>query len=365
MKDSEAKELFRRLSEAPGAPGAEDAVRQIVAEQLDGLGEISYDGLGSLVCELSDGTERPRVSLDAHIDEVALMVQSIDSGGRLKFVALGGWWEHVLLAQRVDVHARSGVLPGVIGSVPPHFLAASERTQVRRIEQLSVDIGCSSAEEARALGVRPGDPVVPRAELLELGNPGTLCGKAFDNRVGVTLLCDLARSVGRDHPNRLVAVASVQEELGLRGATTSAALTRPDVAIVLECSPADDDPQEPAPQGRIGGGPQLRLFDPTALPNRRLARYVEAVAEENDIPLQLAVRRSGGTDAGAIHRSGTGVPTAVVAVPARYIHSHGAVLRWEDYVATRKLLLAVLRGLDGERVAELTRFGTTVGEGKR
>ncbi|RKZ12406.1 M42 family peptidase, partial [bacterium] len=153
-------------------------------------------------------------------------------------------------------------------------------------------------------------------------------------------------------------VGAVQEELGLRGAGTTTELTRPDVAIVLECAPADDLPGESLPQGVLGKGPQVRLFDPTALANRRLVRFVEEVADKCGLPIQPAVRRTGGTDAGAIHKSGQGVPTVVIAVPARYIHSHISLLQWADYRTAAKLVLELVLRLDADRVASFTRFDT-------
>jgi putative aminopeptidase FrvX len=357
MQESEAKELLARLSTAAGPPGAEDEVRGIVRRALGGVGTIRYDRLGSLICECRGTAESPRVVIDSHLDEVALMVQSITEAGRLPFVPLGGWWSHVLLAQPVDVITERGPVPGVIGSTPPHHLTPSEREKVLAIEKMYIDVGASSRAEVERLGVRLGDPVVPRTEFREMALAGVLSGKALDNRVGVCLMCqallDLAE---RGHPNTVIGVGAVQEEMGLRGAGTSTELTRPDVAIVLECAPADDLPGASEPQGVLGRGPQVRLFDPTTISNRRLVRFVESVAEEAGVPIQLAVRRSGGTDAGAIHRSLQGVPTVVVAVPARYIHSHIGLLHWQDYVAASRLVLELAVRLDAERVDSFTAF---------
>jgi endoglucanase len=182
-------------------------------------------------------------------------------------------------------------------------------------------------------------------------------GKALDNRLGVALMCETLLALGdRKHPNTVVGVGAVQEEIGMRGAGTASELARPDVALVLECTPADDLPGQVERQAVLGGGPQIRLHDPTAIPNRRLVRFVESVASEIGIEIQLAVRRGGGTDAGAIHRSRQGVPTVVIGVPARYIHSHVGLFDWRDYGAAQQLVLAVVLGLDAARAGELTRF---------
>jgi len=359
MREHESRELLMRLSNAAGPPGAEDEVRRIVQRTLEDVGTLRYDRLGSLICERRGTKDSPRIVIDSHLDEVALMVQSITDTGRLPFVPLGGWWSHVLLAQAVEVITERGPVPGVIGSTPPHHLPASEREKVLGIEKMYIDVGASARSDVEQLGIRIGDPVVPRTEFREMAVDGVLSGKAFDNRVGVCLMCEtLLGLTGRDHPNTVIGVGAVQEELGLRGAGTSTELTRPDVAIVVECAPADDLPGQAEPQGVLGRGPQVRLFDPTAISNRRLVRFVESVADECDIEIQLAVRRTGGTDAGAIHRSLHGVPTIVVAVPARYIHSHISLLRWQDYLAAARLVFEVIARLDADRVASFTAFET-------
>lgn len=351
------RNLVRELSLAAGPPGAEDDVRRVTRAALDGCGTVSYDRLGSLLCEQPGTADEPRVMLDSHLDEVALMVHSIDADGLLPVVALGGWWPHVLLAQRVDVLTAGGRVPGVIGSTPPHHLSADERNRVLPIESLFVDIGARTRDEARDAGVRVGDPIVPVAEFRELAVADAASGKALDNRLGVALMVETMRALAtRDHPNTVVGVGAVQEEVGTRGAGTAAELARPDVAIVLECTPADDLPGRKTRQASIGAGPQIRMFDPTALPNRRLADLVLAVAGEIDVPVQVAVRRAGGTDAATIHRWRAGVPTVVVGVPARYIHSHVGVFRWHDWEAAARLIPSLVERLDRERVANLVHF---------
>jgi endoglucanase len=349
--------LLRRLSLASGPPGAEDEVRRVVRDVLRGAGTISHDKLGSLLCERCGSDDRPRVVLDSHLDEVAFMVQAIADDGTVAFVALGGWWGHVLLGQRVEVLTERGKRPGVVGSKPPHFLSESERKQVLPIESMYVDLGASSGEQVAALGVQVGDMIVPCSEFRAMATDQVVSGKAFDNRVGVALMCEaLLELSSREHPNTVIGVGAVQEEVGARGAGTAAQLARPDVALVLECTPADDLPGAKQRQARLGGGPQIRHFDPTAISNRRLVRLVEEVAAESGIRLQLAVRRSGGTDAGRIQQVGTGVPTVVIGVPARYIHSHVALLHLGDYAAALELVLALVQRLDRERVEQLTRF---------
>ncbi len=357
MSDEASRELLRRLSLAAGPPGAEDEVRAIVRDCLRGAGAIRHDRLGSLLCERAGRSDTPRVALDCHLDEVAFLVHGISEEGRLSFVALGNWWGHVLLGQRVDVLGGGGRIPGVIGSTPPHFLTAEERKTVLEPERMYIDVGASERVQVERLGIRVGDPVVPAAEFREMAIAGVISGKALDNRVGVALMCETLAALGDgEHPNTLIGIAAVQEEVGLRGAGTAAELARPDVALVLECAPADDLPGRERGQAALGRGPQIRHFDPTAISNRRLVRFVEDVAAERGIPIQSAVRRSGGTDAGAIHRSRTGVPTVVIGIPGRYIHSHVTLIQWDDYVGARRLVLELVTRLDRSTVEQFTRF---------
>ncbi len=357
MTDRPSSDLLRRLTLAAGPPGSEDAVRAIVREELDGIGSIAYDRLGSLLCEKRGTSDAPRIAIDAHLDEVGFMVQSIGDEGHLSFVALGGWWEHVLPAQRVDIVTDGGLVPGVIGATPPHFLAASDRKRLVDLKNMFIDVGASTVDEVAELGIRVGDSIVPRGEWIEFHADGVLSSKAFDNRAGVGLVCETMRSLAeRDHPNTVVGITAVQEEVGCRGAKTASAVASPDAAIVLEGTPADDLPGFAPRQGVLRGGPQVRLFDPTAIGSRRLVRLVEETAAAEEIPIQLAVRRSGGTDAKSIHTHDRGVPTVVVAVPARYIHTSVSVIHWDDYTAAHRLVLALIDRLDAAAVAELTRF---------
>ena len=357
MADPGSTELLRRLSLSAGPPGAEDEVRRLVRRELNGLGTIAFDRLGSLLCEKRGRSDAPRVVLDSHLDEVGFMVQSVGIEGRLSFVPLGGWWGHVLLSQRVEVLTDRGKVPGIVGSKPPHFLDPAERERVVKLESMYIDVGASTRADVEALGVKIGDPVVPTSAFEEMAVEGVVSGKAFDDRAGVAVMCEtLAALADRDHPNTVIGVAAVQEELGGRGAVTASELARPDVAVVLECTPADDSPGAAERQGVLGGGPQIRHYDPTALSNRHLVRLVETVADDCGLQIQLAVRRTGGTDAGQIHRWGTGVPTVVIGVPARYIHSHVGLLNMKDFAAARELTLALVMRLDAACVEELTRF---------
>lgn len=356
---TKAVSLLRELTEAHSVSGHEDEVRAIFCNELEDRGELSADRNGSVFCALPGAG--PRVLVAGHMDEVGFLVQNITADGFLQFVAVGGWWEHQLLAQRVEVLTRSGrKIPGVIGSKPPHFLPDAQRRQVMSIDQMFVDIGaCSYQEATEAFGVALGDPVAPWSPFTELVREDRYLAKAFDNRVGMAAAIQAGQSLADLTPqNRPVLAGTVMEEVGLRGAKTAAAFIQPDVAIVLEGPPADDTPgfSRAESQGRLGGGVQIRLFDPTAIANPRLARLAIETAKQEGIPHQVTVRRSGGTDAGAFHQSNHGIPSVVLGVPARYIHSHNAVIDLNDYLHLVELTVALVQRLDAETVADLTSY---------
>ena len=296
-----------------------------------------------------------RVLLDSHLDEVGFIVQRVTNAGYVKFLPVGGWWAHTLLAQRVNIVTKHGKVPGVIGSIPPHLLGAGSREKVMEIQNLFIDIGAGSDTQASdEFGVVPDCPIVPHGPFMPMQNPMLFSAKAFDNRVGVALVIQTLQKLGK-HPNTVIGAGSAQEEVGLRGARSVAQIVQPDVAVVLEAPPADDNPgtDSDAVQGKLGAGVQIRLYDPTMIPNPRLCELVIETAKAHQIPHQLAVRQSGGTDAGSIHQVGSGVPSIVLGVPARYIHSHVSIINIDDYLATLDLLLQLLPKLDENTVASL------------
>jgi endoglucanase len=356
---TKAVSLLQELTDAHAVPGHEDEVRAIFVNELEECGELSTDRNGSVFCET--GSQGPRVMVAGHMDEVGFMVQNITAEGFIQFVALGGWWEHNLLSQRVEILTREGTkILGVVASRPPHFLPEAQRRQVMSIDQLFIDVGADSRSQVTGeLGISLGDPIAPCSAFTGMAREDFFMAKAFDNRVGMagviqagTVLCQSA------HPNRLILCGTVQEEVGLRGAKTAANAAQPDVAIVLEGPPADDSPgfNRGECQGRLGGGVQIRLFDPTAITNPRLAALAIETARAEGIPHQVTVRRSGGTDAGSFHLANQGTPTIVLGVPARYIHSHNAIIDLNDYLQMVALVIALVRKLDQDTVDGLTAY---------
>lgn len=357
MKDK-AISLLKQLTEAHSVPGYEDEVREIFAEALAGAGELSTDKMGGVYCQRGEG---PTILLAGHMDEVGFRVQSISHDGFLKFLPVGGWWAHTLLSQRVEVKTQSGrKILGVISSKPPHFLPESQRSRVMAMDALFIDIGAGSRAEVEAeFGVKIGDPIAPVSEFTAMAKRDHYLAKAFDNRVGMACVIQTSlEMLGEEIPNQLVSCGTVQEEVGLRGAKVAAAKVVPDVAIVLEGPPADDSPGFPKSecQGKLGGGVQIRMQDPTAIMHPKLAQLVIATAEEEGIQYQVTMRSSGGTDAGSFHQANEGVPSIVLGTPARYIHSHNAMIDLNDYLEMMKLTKALVRKLDATTVASLTQY---------
>jgi endoglucanase len=348
-------EFLKDLSEAHGVPGYEGEVRALLREYLTPLGSVTQDKLGSLICHQPG--EGPKVMLAGHMDEIGFMVIHITKDGFLKFVQLGGWWDQVLLGHRVIIKTNKGPITGVIGAKPPHIVPLEEREKVVQKKDMYIDMGVSSLEEVEQLGVRIGDPIVPKADFDVLANGKSLLSKAFDDRVGCAWVVDtLRRFVDRPHPNNLYGVATVMEEVGLRGATTSVHSINPDVAIILEVDIAGDLPGVKPEQARakIGAGPSIILFDRGMLPNLKLRDLVIDTADEKNIPLQISSYSVGGrTDGAKIHLHGSGVPSVVLGVPARHIHSHGGIIHQDDYENGVKLLEAVVEKLDQETVDSL------------
>ncbi len=352
----ETNQLLKDLTEAHGVPGYEGPVREVVRTYFAPLGEILQDHIGSLICRKVGEGDAPRVMIAAHMDEIGFMVKLITKEGFLKFLTLGGWFDQVLLGQRVIVKTHKGDLVGVIGVKPPHMLTAEERGKVVQRKDMYIDVGARSADEAAALGVRPGDPVIPRADFVEMAGGRTLLSKAFDDRVGVALILSALRALQHEkHPNTIYGAATVMEEVGIRGAATSVEVADPDVAIILEADIAGDVPGVRPEESsvKLGGGPTLLLYDARMIPNLKLRNLVMDLAAELDIPLQLSTIEGGATDGGIIHLYKAGVPTVVLAVPARHIHSHSSIIHRDDYDRAERLLVELLKRLDAATVADL------------
>jgi endoglucanase len=347
-------EFLKELVEANGAPGFESDIFAVMQTHLKGVGTISRDRLGSFICEKKGSSAGPRVLLAGHLDEVGFMVKSVTKDGFVKFLPLGGWWGHVVLAQRLLIRTRKGDVIGVVGSKPPHELKDDDRKKVLEIKDLYIDVGATSDWDVKKkLDIRPGDPIVPISPFTVMANPNLLLAKAWDNRMGCALAAETAKRLkGVAHPNTLYAAATVQEEVGLRGAKTSAFKVQPDVAFALDVGIAHDTPGTEGDE-KLGGGPLIVIYDASMIPNRALFDLVCDTAKKLDIALQFESVERGGTDAGAFHVTSQGVPSIAMGIPSRYIHSHVSIIDRRDFEATVKLLVALVKRLDAKTVAKL------------
>ena len=349
--------ILKELSEATGLPGFEREVRDVIRRHCEAYASIEYDRLGSIICRKEGTARAPRVMLAGHMDEVGFITTFVTEKGLLRFQALGGWFDQVLLAQRVIVKTGRGDIPGIIGAKPPHLMIEEDRKKVVQIKDMFIDIGASSGEEAENLGVRPGDPIVPDSKFAVMANGKVLMGKAWDNRVGCALFMEVIRRLSSlQHPNTVYGVGTVQEEVGLRGATTSAHVVDPDVGFALEVDVSGGTPgiEEHEAPSRLGKGPAVSVYDGSMVPNARLRDMVFSVAKEASIPIQASYMARGGTDAGKIHLNKSGVPSLVIGVPSRYIHSHVGIINRDDFEAAAALVTAVVTRLDAATVADLT-----------
>jgi endoglucanase len=355
--DDRSKDLLRRLSEVHGICGHEDAVRALFEEVTAGIGPVLKDKHGGVAVEKRGSSDRPRILLAGHMDEIGFLVKSITDDGYLYLLPVGGWVPQVLPAQRVSVEGSKGPVVGVVGAKPPHLTPADKRNEMVQVRDMFVDVGAMSRDEAmNDLGILPGDPVTPVSTYVELNGGKFLLGKAWDDRVGVALAIDTVRNLGDDHPNTIYAAGTIVEEKGLIGAASAAWLTEPDVAIVLEVGitggmPGVDASKEATE--KCGSGVSIVFVESGALPSRRMRAWARKVAQEEEIPFQDSFYEAGGSDGYAITRHKTGVPYALLTVPTRYIHTHNQLIASCDYDAALRLCMALCRRLDSATLAEL------------
>ncbi|WP_053367345.1 M42 family metallopeptidase [Bacillus sp. FJAT-27245] len=356
-KLDETLQMLKALTDAKGIPGNEREVREVMKEYISPYAdEVTNDGLGSLIAKKTGKEGGPKVMVAGHLDEVGFMVTQIDEKGFVRFQPVGGWWNQVMLAQRVTIVTRKGDVTGVIGSKPPHILTAEARKKPVEIKDMFIDIGATSRDEASEWGVRPGDMIVPYFEFTVMKNEKMLLAKAWDNRIGCAIAIDVLKHLqGEEHPNVVYGVGTIQEEVGLRGARTAAAKIQPDIGFGVDVGIAGDTPgvTEKEALGKMGNGPQIILYDASMVSHKGLRDFITDTADELNIPYQFDTVPGGGTDAGAIHLSHNGVPSLAITIATRYIHSHAAMLHRDDYENTVKLIVEVIKRLDKETVEKI------------
>lgn len=352
-------QMMKELTDANGVPGNEAKPRQVMQKHIEPFAdEVMVDRLGSLIAVKNGKEDGPKIMVAGHLDEIGFMVTRIDDQGFISFQALGGWWEQVMLAQRVTITTRQGEeIPGVIGSKPPHILSPEARKKPVDKKEMFIDIGASSKEEAMAFGVRPGDSITPVCEFTVMKNEKFLMAKAWDNRIGCAIAIEVFRQLhGQAHPNRVFGVGTVQEEVGLRGAKTATHLIQPDIGFSVDVGVAGDTPgvTDKEALAKAGKGPQILVYDGSMISHTGLRNLVTDTADELGIPYQFDFVAGGGTDAGAIHVTAHGVPALAISIATRYIHTHAAILHRDDFDNAVKLLVEVIKRLDDEQVRKIT-----------
>jgi putative aminopeptidase FrvX len=352
--NQETLQLFKTLTELPGAPGNEHEVRNFMHSELKKYAdEVVQDRLGSIFGVKRGDENGPTVMVAGHMDEVGFMVTSITDNGMIRFQPLGGWWSQVLLAQRVQIITDNGPIVGVIASIPPHLLNEEKRKKPMEINNMLIDVGADDREDAKKMGIKPGQQIVPICPFTPMANSKKILAKAWDNRYGCGLAIELLKELKDEKlPNVLYSGATVQEEVGLRGAQTAANMIKPDIFFALDASPANDMSGEKNTFGFLGKGALIRIYDRTMVTHRGMREFVLDTAESNNIPYQFFVSQ-GGTDAGRVHISNEGVPSAVIGICSRYIHTHASIIHIDDYAAAKELLVKLVKACDRSTVESI------------
>jgi len=333
--------LLKKLSEAFGPSGCEAEVRAVLTEELTPhVDQWMKDALGNLIA-VKPGTKGPKVMLAAHMDEVGMMISSIDRSGLLRFRKVGGIDDRVLVSKHVVIGPKK--IPGVIGAKAIHLQRPEERTQVIPLSGLYIDIGAKSKEDAEKL-VKLGDYAVFATEFAHLSDT-VVKGKAFDDRSGCAVLAEVLKE---QYSLPVYGAFTVQEEIGLRGAGVAAYAIEPDLAIVLEGTTCSDLPGslEHGFCTSLGDGPAITAMDASVVTNKRMVNELLRLAKENNIPVQFKRSITGGSDAGRINVTKSGIPVVVISVPCRYIHSPVSMLNLVDFENTVKLVKLFMESID-------------------
>ena len=337
-------ETLEKLSKASGVTGREEEVADLMKKLLKPyVDEIKEDSLGNVIGIKKGKKNSPKIMLAAHMDEIGLVIKTITKEGFLHFAKLGGIDDRILLAQKVLVYTEKGPLHGIIGSRPPHIQKEEERKKVISYDELFIDIGAANQEEAKKMGVKIGDPVGFDVEFSRI-KKDIVIGKALDDRVGCAIMIEALKRLEKTECT-IYAVGTVQEEVGLRGAMTSAFSISPDVGLAIDVTVAGDTPgvkENEAPIA-IKKGPSITIADSGMIVPPKILRLLTDVAEENKIPYQLETGLAGSTDAARILLTKEGIPSGVISVPTRYIHSPTSLLSLEDVENAVKLLVATIQ----------------------
>lgn len=343
-------ELIKDLSNSYGAPGFEDNVLKVINNYK---GSLSYEKDSMMNCYLNldkRDDNKMTVMLDAHLDEVAFMVQSIDEKGLLNIVPLGGWVSHNIPAHIVMVKTTENkYVKGIVASKPPHFMTAEEREKKVDISDLQIDVGATSRDEViNEFKINVAAPIVPFVDFDFNKKNEIMMGKAFDNRLGCAAVIEVLKRLEYENLSiNAVGALAAQEEVGTRGAQVTSNKIKPNIAIVFEGTPADDIyTNKYTMQSGLNYGPQIRHKDSAYVSHHRFIAFAKKIASKHNINCQDAVRKAGSTNAAKIHLSNEGVPTLVLGIPTRYVHTHHCYASFKDFEKTVSLAVEIIKNLN-------------------
>ncbi|MDN7241597.1 M42 family metallopeptidase [Planococcus sp. N028] len=342
------KDLLKELTAIHGPCGFEDEVAIYIANRLKGkVDSIKIDNAGNLITIKKGHKPGPKIIVAAHMDEVGFIVKKIEKNGLIRFEKLGGHDDRILLSQRVQIKTATGMRTGVIGTISAHMVKFDDPMKVRIHRNLYIDVGASSQQEAKDLGIEIGDSVTwfPHFDLL---TETRVSGKAFDDRAGCAILVKALEDLdSADFVGEIIGVFTVQEEVGLRGARTAAHQFDADVALALDTTAVSDTPEEMMDNTlALGDGVGIKVIDFSLIANKKVKNQLVKAANEQDINYQLEVFLGIGTDAGELSVGQSGIPTGVLSIPSRYAHSSIEVIDLNDVEATRQLLVAFIKEMN-------------------
>jgi putative aminopeptidase FrvX len=336
--------LLETLSNAFGPSANEEAVREILEKELKGYAdETRVDKLGNIFFHHHGKGDCPKIMLCAHMDEVGFLITFVEKDGFLRFETLGGIADNILPGQRILLRGEKGYIKGIIGTKPPHIMTPEEQNKVIPKENLFIDIGAESLEAAKEKGADVGIMGVFDVNFTDLGG-GYYRGKAFDDRAGCTVMAEAFKTL-KDSPCNIIAVGSVQEELGMRGARTAAWQIDPDYGLALEGTFVADvpDTRPDRTSSKLKDGPVITIMDRTVFTHPIILKTLVNTGREKKIPFQFKKVPVGGTDAGAIHLTKAGIPSGTVAVPCRYIHGPASITHVDDLKNTILLVTEFIK----------------------
>lgn len=344
------KNLLKKITDVPKVSGSEDEIRKVIIDEIkEYVDKIEIDKFGNII-SIKKGDKKPKVMLAAHIDEVGLMVKFIDEKGFIRFITIGGISNQMLLNQRVTVKTSKKLIPGVIGSKPPHLMDEKEKKKLITYDKMYIDVGAKSYDEVLKLGIQKGDPIFFTRIFTELANDN-ISAMSLDNSVGCCILISLIKNI-KDVPCELYVVFTTQEEIGLKGATVSSYNVNPDVALAVDIEIAGDYPgiKKEEADNELGKGPSFVMCDALGrglIIHPQVKKWLLDSAEEINIPYQLYVGGAGGTtDASTIRLARKGIPTGAVSVPIRYPHTPIEVVNLRDMENTMEFLKFAIKNVN-------------------